>query len=294
MKTSIDHLPFRKQRELETITKLISHATRVEMIILFGSYARGDFVDSDFRYDKEEGHFTSYESDFDIMVIVKDEKKPEDFKIWGKVENQISRKIPTPVSLIIEDIEHVNEQLSVGRYFYADIKKEGILLYDSKRFQLARARKLTPGMKKKLAEEDYKTWFKNAKVSFKHYGYAIGDKNYNKAAFELHQTAEALYTGTSLVLTGYKPRTHDLEKLTKRMEKIDQDFCKIFPRKEGEEKRLFELLKKAYVDARYKKSYKITKSELEYLAERVKKLRRLSLKKCREKLKQFEQEIKKA
>jgi uncharacterized protein (UPF0216 family) len=66
--------------------------------------------------------------------------------------------------------------------------------------------------------------------------------------------------------------------------------CKIFPRKEGKEKRLFELLKKAYVDARYKKSYKITKPELEYLADRVKKLRRLALKKCREKIEQFEKE----
>ncbi|MEW6620752.1 MAG: HEPN domain-containing protein [bacterium] len=294
MKTTLDHLPFRKQRELETIVNLISHATKVEMIILFGSYARGDFVDSDFRYDKEEGHFTSYESDFDIMVIVKDEKKPEDFKIWGKIENQISRKIPTPVSLIIEDIEHVNEQLSVGRYFYADIKKEGILLYDSKRFQLARARKLTPGIKKKLAEEDLALWFPKAKRLFGTYKLQLERDWNNEAAFSLHQTTEHLYTGTSLVLTSYKPRTHDLEKLTKRIEKIDEDFCKIFPRKEGEEKRLFELLKKAYVDARYSKNYKITKQELEYLAERVKKLRRLSLKKCREKFKQFEQEIKKA
>ncbi len=31
----------------------------------------------------------------------------------------------------------------------------------------------------------------------------------------------------------------------------------------------FKLLKKAYIDARYKKDYKITKKQLEYLAERV-------------------------
>lgn len=288
MKTSIDHLHSRKQKELESIVNIICHATRVEMIILFGSYARGDFVDYDFYYDREEGHTTSYESDFDLMVIVKNERKPEDFNIWYKVENQIRRSIRTPVSLIVEDIEHVNEQLSVGRYFYADIKKEGILLYDSKRFQLAKAKKLTLGIKKRLAEEDYKLWFPKAKDDFEFYEFGISRKKWNKAAFNLHQTTESLYTATSLILTGYKPRTHDLEKLTERIEKIDQDFCKIFPRKEPEEKRLFELLRKAYIDARYKKSYKITKPELEYLAERVKKLRRLALRKCREKIKQFE------
>jgi HEPN domain-containing protein len=220
-------------------------------------------------------------------VIVQDERKPEDFKIWYKVENQIRRNIRTPVSLIVEDIEHVNEQLSVGRYFYSDIKKEGILLYDSKRFQLAKARKLNPGEKKRLAEEDHKLWFPKAKRLFGTYTLQVERDWNNEAAFNLHQTTEALYSGASLILTSYKPRTHDLEKLTERMEKIDPDFAKIFPRREGEEKRLFELLKKAYVDARYKRSYKITKPELEYLAERIKRLRRLALKKCRERIKQF-------
>jgi predicted nucleotidyltransferase len=163
MKTSINHLPEYKREELENIVGIIRASAKVEMIILFSSYARGDFVERDFRYDAEEQHFTSYESDFDIMVIVKEEEIADDYKIWNKVENQIRRKIPTPVNLIREDIVHVNEQLSVGRYFYADLKKEGILLYDSKRFQLARARKLTPGIKKALAEEDYKLWFLKAK-----------------------------------------------------------------------------------------------------------------------------------
>lgn len=102
MKKTLDHLHLRKQKELETIVEIIRNAARVEMIILFGSYARGDFVEYDFRYDDEEGHTTSYESDFDIMVIVKDERKPEDFKIWHKVENQIRRNIRTPVTLIVE------------------------------------------------------------------------------------------------------------------------------------------------------------------------------------------------
>ena len=42
----------------------------------------------------------------------------------------------------------------------------------------------------------------------------------------------------------------------------------------------FKLLKKAYIDARYKKDYKITKKELEYLAKHVKILQRLTKKIC--------------
>ena len=45
------------------------------------------------------------------------------------------------------------------------------------------------------------------------------------------------------------------------------------------------LLKKAYLYARYKKDYKITKKQLEYLTKRVKMLQRLTNKICKEKIK---------
>ncbi len=57
--------------------------------------------------------------------------------------------------------------------------------------------------------------------------------------------------------------------------------------KEYFEKRLFELLKRAYVDARYKIGYKITKKELEYLSKRVIKLQSITEKVCKAKIKSF-------
>ena len=53
------------------------------------------------------------------------------------------------------------------------------------------------------------------------------------------------------------------------------------------EKECFDLLKKAYIDARYKKEYKITKKQLEYLAKRVKLLQRLTKKICQQKIDSF-------
>ena len=51
-----------------------------------------------------------------------------------------------------------------------------------------------------------------------------------------------------------------------------------------EEKELFQLLKKAYIDARYKKEYTITAEELQYLSERVQLLRELTEKLCQEEI----------
>ena len=60
-----------------------------------------------------------------------------------------------------------------------------------------------------------------------------------------------------------------------------------WPEGKAEQDEMFKLLKKAYIDARYKKYYKITKKQLEYLAKRVKLLQRLVKKICKEKIESF-------
>ena len=50
---------------------------------------------------------------------------------------------------------------------------------------------------------------------------------------------------------------------------------------------LFKLLRKAYVDARYKPSYTITEDQLEWLAGRVTQLKELTETLCREKIDSF-------
>lgn len=51
-----------------------------------------------------------------------------------------------------------------------------------------------------------------------------------------------------------------------------------------EEKDLFQLLKRAYIDARYKKNYSINISELNYLSERVCILGKMTKEICEEEI----------
>ncbi len=48
----------------------------------------------------------------------------------------------------------------------------------------------------------------------------------------------------------------------------------IFPRKNEDEKRLFNLLQKAYVDARYKEEYVINGKDMETICARVKQIKK--------------------
>ena len=87
-----------------------------------------------------------------------------------------------------------------------------------------------------------------------------------------------------LVFTDYKPKTHDLEELNHKCCKLDARFKTIFPRQTEEEEKMFTLLKKAYIDSRYKIGYEIKKEELEYLSERVQHLRDITQKVCLSKI----------
>jgi HEPN domain-containing protein/predicted nucleotidyltransferase len=255
------------------------------MIILFGSHARGDWVED--RHF-EDGTLHDYMSDFDILVIVRSNRIVNSTDTWRRAETRARRfPVRTWTNLIVESIETVNNALARGHYFFTDIKKEGILLYDTGEFQLARPRKLNPKERGGNARAQFKQWFTSAKEFYVQFEYAFRRRSYKIAAFELHQATERFYATLLLVFTNYKPRTHDLETLSHSVASFDPALLAVFPRATDEQKECFDLLKRAYVEARYNPGYKITRAQLEYLAERVKKLQRLTKKICEARIESY-------
>ena len=253
------------------------------MIILFGSYARGEWVEDIYT----EGHITyEYVSDFDILVLTRLKKTADNFSKQNSVDDLIlqHKAIKTPVSVIYHSVGQVNYRLKEGRYFFSDIKKEGILLYDSGKCKLERIHRPSPKKRKQIAQEDFKIWFNSAKNFYMFYEVGLKKRKYKEAAFLLHQATERFYSTVLLVFTGYKGKRHNIEKFGRQVSGYDTAFLKVFPRATKEQDKMFKLLKKAYIDARYKKDYKITKKQLEYLATRVKKLQKLTRTVCRQKI----------
>ena len=285
MKTSIAHLPEHKQQELQRAVEIIKEEIDLELLILFGSYARGDWVED---LDPETLLYR-YQSDFDLMIITDTLQQANKVESNHKLERRLMKAIHrTPISLIAEDIQFVNKRLSKSQYFYIDVKREGIVLFDSGRFELADPIEMTVQERKKIAEEDFGYWFNQAKICFIGFNDALNHGFLNKAAFELHQTTERLYGASLLVFTRYKPSSHDLTKLAQRVTSAEPRFLTAFPQGTEQEKACFKLLRKAYVDARYKPSYTITKEQLIWLAERVQYLQELTEKLCKEKIASFE------
>jgi predicted nucleotidyltransferase/HEPN domain-containing protein len=285
MKKTLRHLPKNKRKELKLISKRIQEATGVEKIILFGSYARGDWVEE----PGQAGYF-KYQSDFDLLVVVNDKKLAKQLGRWDKIEEKLENNdyIKTPVCLITHSIQYVNQMLSEGQYFFSDIAKEGVLLFDTGNFELAEKNKnRSPEEYRKQAETHFKKWYNSANDFYESSNTNLSKGKINLSVFELHQAVERYYCTILLVFTNYKPKSHDIEKLGKMAAAHEQKLLTVFPRGAPRERRMFKLLKKAYVDARYNEDYEITKKELQWLGKRVSRLQKLTESLCVKKIRSF-------
>lgn len=282
MKTSLNHLPQSKRNQILEIVDIIKEVVSPEKIILFGSYAKGKYVEH--RYTGKDGIFYEYVSDYDFLVVTQHNTIKE-YELEDIV-NSRTQHFKQPINLQIHEIDYVNEGLEFGQYFFTDIVNEGVLLYDTDLVDFADPRELTPTEESEIAQRYFDIWFSSAIEFSLDTTNAFNRGSYKKAAFELHQATESLYYATLLVFTGYKPKTHNLYKLRKHAKHVSEELFLLFAVETSkDEKHLFDLLKRGYIDARYKEDYKITEQELRSLMEREKQMQSIVERICKEKIK---------
>lgn len=283
MESTLDYLPADKQHELRSIDETIRRLCKdVEMVILFGSYARGDYrEEKDLSPQRKSGHV----SDYDILVVTQHKATALDVGIWDEITRQVNVPgLSAPVKIITHDIQELNIKLAEGQYFYTDIRKEGRVLYDSGRYTLSEPGELSDADRQRIAQDHFDHWFQSAQSFMKNYRFNCEQNDHRMAAFMLHQAAEASYKTLLLVFTNYNPNEHLLDLLIAQTSEFSPELKDVFPRSTQEEKDLFGLLDYAYIGARYDPGYQISPSGLEYLASRVKMLMAVVESTCKQKI----------
>ncbi|RWA62368.1 MAG: HEPN domain-containing protein [Mesorhizobium sp.] len=307
MKSSIDHLPPLKQRELaRTMEVLIEEFEdalkggtadfkkrgRILKFILFGSYARGSWVD-------EPHTRKGYRSDFDLLVVVNNRKLTDFATYWRTAADRLMREVNTPVSFIVHSRREVNTALKEGQYFFVDIRREGIVLYELDDEPLAiptlhsakqiydaalgHFSALMPATERLLETAQF------------HIDRSKGDSEWRKdAAFSLHQAIERAYATFLLTSTNYSPPSHNIKFLRGLAEDQAQQLAEVWPRDQQRFVAWFNIINEAYVKARYSRHFEITKEALSWLSERVADLIDRIEKVCRLQLERLNDEAEKA
>lgn len=110
------------KNELQVITKRIIEeafnllADKIYKIILYGSYARGDFTP---------------ESDVDVIILLNCSK--DEVRLYRKQVSRLSSRIglqnDVEISILLRDMASYEEGMKVLP-FYRNINQEGIILYE--------------------------------------------------------------------------------------------------------------------------------------------------------------------
>ena len=300
MKASLDHLPQKQQDELARVRSTLLNAFETALkaggggtsdwrrngqilkIILFGSYARTDWVD-----EPDNG----YLSDFDILVIVNHEKLTDIADYWWVAEDTMLHDpaIGRTVNVIVHTLSEVNQALTRGEYFWTDIQRDGVILYELPGHALTSPQPRSASEAADSARMHFEQWISAAgrflKLAVVATSESHGDVEWRRnAAFNLHQAVEASYACFLLVQTFYFPRSHNIKFLRSLAEDADKALAAAWPRQARADRRRFELLKRAYVEARYSDQFDVTAEDLDALLSSARTLRDLVDKACKARL----------
>lgn len=279
MKTGLDHLPSRKRRELDFVVRRLREAYaalvpeqvtgRLLKIVLYGSYARGGWVDD---------HRGGYHSDYDILLIVDDDQLTDMVEVWSGVDDLLMEEwrkadvLRTPVSLIAHTLDEVNDMLARGRAFFLDILRDGVVLFDDGG-ELIAPSAIQPDVALVEAQEHRRVGLEGAET-FLH-GSRLFREGHRprEVVYALHQAAERLYATVALVITLYSPKSHNLNRLRLRAEELEPALAEVWTTKDKLGRRAYERLREAYVKARHSKVYEISEADLDWLTERIGRLK---------------------
>ena len=279
MPPNLDQLPEAKRQELERVLEILFRAFedatrnkgprkqgRILKVLLFGSYARGDWVDDPIG---------GYKSDYDLLVVVDNDQLTDVAEYWTDADArlqqafEITHELSAPAHFIVHSLSDVNDQLTRGRPFFTDIVKDGVALHEDDAHPFAKPAKLSPQAGYAEALANFEQWFPSASEFLVHGQFAISRVRPKEAAFMLHQAAERLYHCVLLTMTLYSTKSHNLNFLRAQAERVEPALIPAWPRAGRAEKRTWALLRRAYVEARFSSKYTISAEELALLVRRI-------------------------
>ncbi|WP_244475389.1 HEPN domain-containing protein, partial [Rhizobium sp. Leaf311] len=234
-----------------------------------------------------------YRSDFDLLVIVNNRKLTDHATYWYKAADRIIRDsfIETPTQFIVHSLREVNTELKKGHYFFSDIRKEGIVLYELDDEPLAEPKLLTAEERLSVAREHFLERISNADGFLDTARYVSSKGRLKEAAFLIHQTLEQAYSSVLLTLTNYGPASHNIKFLRSLAEEQDRRLVEAFPRDHHRQRAWFNTINEAYVKARYSKHFEISEEALVWLGERTAHLLELVKVVCDEHIQKLDEDV---
>jgi HEPN domain-containing protein len=206
-------------------------------------------------------------ADYFLLILMEDFSNKEAHEWQDKIETHC--KALTPITTLVLQMNTFEEWLREGHPFATSVQKSAQVIYNNRSSNLpipqtANSDAVTIAIEKQLTEgltkaKEFLTGSELFRIR----------KQHAMAAFMLHQSAEQALRTLLKIGTGYHANTHNIDRLLRYSLLVSYQLPDIFPQKTEEDRRLFNLLQKAYIDTRYKEDYKISNDDLLHLTEKI-------------------------
>lgn len=284
MNTQLPKLPEEKLQEIEAIKQVIVDFVDPDKIILYGGYAKGKYVEQVYIRD---GIKYFYISDYDLIVVT-DNTQVKEYELANELETRIKSR--PDINFFMYDIKFLNQELKNGNYFFVPVYYGGVLLYNKGETALAEPGPLSMEQIRMNAQAYYDFWIDNS-VEFYESSQAKlrksieGKTRTGLTLWFLFQTIESLYSTMLLVFMGIKPKLHNLNKYRKSVNALSDELNALFPDvKDSHERRLFDLLNRAYIGGKYKMDFDVSIEDLKEINERLGKMLEITKRLCLERI----------
>ncbi|QDC36025.1 HEPN domain-containing protein [Sphingobium fuliginis] len=277
LRTDADHLPAPIRAELLRVATILFEAFeettkgrlsqqyragRILTLILHGPHAEKDWEQ------------VAPGEAFRLLAIVNYPRLARSEGDWRLVRDRMRRawefgEITRPVRLTVESLERFNGALVEGVPHFVTIAEQGIALYQMVGLRLKAPRHLPVRDRTIRGVTEYRRWHRNGCDFLAGATFYRDQGNAPMAALLLHQACEHFYQCVLWSITLHGPRTHALDELREAAEALDARLCSAWPRVSRFERRAFGCIRRAYVEARYGRSYRISPQELAWAFARV-------------------------
>lgn len=269
MLTALTHLSKTQLSEMVQLVEKIVQKINPDKIICYGTRTTitqdwSCFLDGDGYRE------IIYPSTYDLLIITNEGEKREDH-ILNQMVDQQAESLGCEVTSVVHRLSSVNADLENGNRFMSTIYQKAVLVYNGSDSPLTMpSKELSLADIISKAEEAWIKYFGIAQRFMKSATDCLNERWYEQALFNLHQAVQHSCVALIRVFTGYRPTTHSLSKLLALIENFSSEPMTIFPRTTKEETELFNLLNRAYSDARYNEQFTVPAEKATLLVNRGK------------------------
>lgn len=248
----------------QRLVDIIVKAAKPAMIFLLGASLYRRRSESIFQ---QSAPTSQHIADYVLLILMESLANKELHEWQDKIETHCKTFMLVTTFVLQKDT--FEDWLKEGHQFAINVQQSAEVIYNSGTYDLTVSQTVNHDAVANAIEKHLTEGLTKAKEFLAGSELFRIRKQHSIAAFMLHQSAEQALRTLLKACTGYHANTHSIDRLLRYAGLVSYQLPDIFPQKTEEEKRLFNLLQKAYIDTRYKEDYKISNDDLLQLTEKV-------------------------